>query len=92
VLRYGDPPPGGLTAIVSITNNADKPAVGCVYTPVPVAGTATMIAPDPSWTRTLTVTGSEETRINIYGLATGSNWHVTVTCDNGLLTSVDTTY
>ena len=39
-----------------------------------------------------TVTGSEETRSRSCGPPTGSTYHVTVTCDNGLSTSVDKTY
>jgi hypothetical protein len=78
------------TAFVSITNNANKPAVGCVYRSVPVAGTATMVnIPDVNFT----VTGSQETRIHTGdGPATGSTFHPTVTCDNGLSTSRDVTY
>jgi hypothetical protein len=91
MLRYGDPPPGGLTAIVSITNNANQPAVGCVMTIVPVAGIAAGVnfnVPDEHFT----VTGSEEVRAHSAGQATGSTWHVTVTCDNGLSTSQDVVY
>ena len=42
-----------------------------------------------------TVTGSEEARIpqgSSEGPATGSTFHVTVTCDNGLSTSTDKIY
>ena len=75
-------------AFVSITNNADKPAVGCVYRSVAVAGAATGINWDDFVN--FTVTGSQETRIKwIVGPATGSTFHVTVTCDNGLSTSMD---
>ena len=78
-----------LTAIVSITHNANKPAVGCVYRSPAVAGPATMVnVPDV----TFTVTGSAETRLDLHGPATGSTFHITVTCDNGLSTSVDTIY
>ena len=78
VLRLGDPPG---TSFVSIINS-DKPSVGCMYRSVAVAGTATMI----NYRREvpLTLTGSEETRIDPNGPATGSTFHVTVTCDNGL--------
>jgi hypothetical protein len=74
-------------AFVSITNNADKPAVGCVYRSVAVAGTATAI----NWNDSVnfTVTGSQETKIKYRGPATGSTFHDTVTCDNGLSTSMD---
>jgi hypothetical protein len=91
VLRYDDP----LTAaFVAITNNANQPAVGCVLRTVPVAGPAAMVnfvVPD----RNFTVTGSEETRIPAgasLGPATGTTWHDTVTCDNGLSTSTDKIY
>jgi len=89
VLRYGDPSPDGIPAFVSITNNANKPAVGCVYRSPAVAGPATMVnVPDV----TFTVTGSAETRLDLHGPATGSTFHITVTCDNGLSTSVDKIY
>jgi len=87
VLRYGDP----LTAYVSITNN-DKPAVGCVYRSLAVAGVAASVSyrgPDVNFT----VTGSEETRFRTgEGPATGSTWRVTVTCDNGLSIIRDVIY
>ena len=84
VLRYDDP----LTAaFVSIANNANKPAVGCTYRSVATAGPAALVnyyVPDINFT----VTGSEETRIRTgEGPATGSTFHITVTCDNGLSTS-----
>jgi hypothetical protein len=92
VLRYDDPL---TTAFVSITNN-DKPAVDCVQSTVPVAGIAARInfpVPDLNFT----VTGSEETRLPAgasrrLGPATGSTFHVTVTCNNGLSTSRDMVY
>jgi hypothetical protein len=77
------------TATVSITNH-DKPAVGCMLTSVAVAGTATMINYRRDYP--FTVTGSEVTRIDPDGPATGSTFHVTVTCDNGLSSSLDTVY
>ena len=46
VLRYDDPM---TAAFVSITNNANKPAVGCVYRSVAVAGTAAGV----NYTRTI---------------------------------------
>lgn len=80
-----------LTAIVAITNNANKPAVGCLYRSVAVAGQATMIRYDHSVN--FTVTGSAETRVRVGdGPATRSTFHVTVTCDNGLSTSQDVVY
>jgi hypothetical protein len=75
---------------VSITNNADKPAVGCVYTAIAVAGPATTV--NYNDTVSFSVTGSAETRIDRPGPATGTTWHVTVTCDNGLSTSQDKIY
>jgi Protein of unknown function (DUF2510) len=80
-----------LTAIVSITNNANRPAVGCVYRSVAVAGEATTIHYDHSVD--FTVTGSAETKVHVgNGPATGSTFHVTVTCNNGLSTNQDVTY
>ncbi len=91
------PPPSELTlrvdnigSFVSITNNANKPAVGCVLRVVAVAGEATIIHYDHS--DNFTVTGSEETRINHHGPATGSTFHDTVTCDNGLSITQDVIY
>jgi hypothetical protein len=77
------------TTIVSITNN-DKPAVGCMYRSVAVAG----IAAGVNFTRDypFTVTGSAETRIDPNGPATGSTFHVTVTCDNGLSANAEGIY
>ena len=89
-LWYGDPSRDGIPAFVAITNNADKPAVGCVYIAVAVAGPATKINYDDSVN--FTVTGSAETRIDRHGPATGTTWHVTVTCDNGLTLSQDHIY
>jgi hypothetical protein len=80
-----------LTAIVSITNNANKPAVGCVYRAVAVAGVAAGLHYDHSVN--FTVTGSAETRVHVGdGPATGSTFHDTVTCDNGLSASQDVIY
>jgi hypothetical protein len=92
VLRYDEP---GTAAFVSIKNN-DKPAVGCMLRSVPVAGIAARVnfqVPDQNFT----VTGSEETSMpagaaRSLGPATGSTFHVTVTCDNGLSTEMDRTY
>jgi hypothetical protein len=74
-------------AFVSITNNADNPAVDCVYRSVAVAGVATAV----HWNDSVNfnVTGSQETKIKYRGPATGSTFHDTVTCDNGLSTSMD---
>ena len=83
--RLADPQ----TAFVSITNNANKPAVNCVFNTVAVAGPATLVSlPDINFT----ITGSQETRIHRDGPATGSTFHDTVTCDNGLSTTHDNTY
>jgi hypothetical protein len=79
-----------MAVFVSITNNANKPAVGCVYRSVAVAGEATIIHYDQS--DNFTVTGSAESRIDYHGPATGSTFHTTVTCDNGLSTSQDVIY
>lgn len=74
-------------AYVSITNNSDERAVGCVYRSVAVAGTARAI----HWNDSVnfTVAGSQEAKIKYRGPATGSTFHDTVTCDNGLSTSMD---
>jgi hypothetical protein len=87
---YGDPRPNGIPAFVSITNNAGKPAVGCAYTAVAVAGPGTVV--NYNDTVNFTVTGAEETRLDRPGPATGTSWHVTVTCGNGLSTSLDHVY
>lgn len=75
-LRYGDPYFGGIPAFVLITNNDNKPPVGCLYR-------------DGINSINFTISGSAETRIDIRGIPTGTNYHVTVTCDNGLSTSQD---
>lgn len=81
-------------AFVSITNNANKGPVGCTMNTVPVSGTAAMVnfnVPDNHFT----LAGSEEARIpagSSIGPATGSSFHLTVTCDNGLSTSMDAVY
>jgi hypothetical protein len=91
VFRLDDPV---TTAFVSMTNHANQPAVGCTMTTVPVAGPAAMVnynVPDNHFT----VAGSEEARIpagGSLGPASGSTWHLTVTCDNGLSTSLDKVY
>jgi hypothetical protein len=84
VVRYD-----GAGGHVSITNNADKPAVGCVERSVAVAGQATLVHWDHS--ENFTVTGSAETIIDYHGPPTGSTFHITVTC-GGLSTSQDLTY
>ncbi len=90
VLRHDDP----ITAVfVSITNNANKPAVHCEFRSVAVAGTAAMV--NYVQDENFTVTGSQETRVRAgssVGPATGSSFHITVTCDNGLSTSQDVVY
>jgi hypothetical protein len=85
VVRYDNP-----ATFVSITNNADKPAVGCEYRSVAVAGLAAGV----NYERTFnfTITGSAETRIDPNGPATGSTFQITVTCDNGLSTSQNKIY
>jgi len=90
VLRYDEPI---TAAFVSIANNANQSAVGCVLRSVAVAGVAAGINYNAE--HAFTVTGSEEARIpqgSSEGPATGSTFHVTVTCDNGLSTSVDKVY
>jgi hypothetical protein len=75
-LEYGNPYFGGIPAFVSITNNDNKPPVGCLYR-------------DGINSINFTVTGSAPTQINIPGIPTGTTFHVTVTCDNGLSSSQD---
>jgi len=78
---------------VSIANNPNQSGVGCVLRSVAVAGVAAGL--NYSADHAFTVTGSAETSIpqgSSEGPATGSTFHVTVTCDNGLSTSVDKVY
>ena len=78
-------------AFVSMTNHENEPGVGCVMRTVPVAGPAAMVnynVPDNPFT----LAGSQEVTIpagGSLGPATGSTWHLTVTCDNGLSASLD---
>jgi len=79
--------------VVSMTNNANQPAVGCVRRAVPVAGIAAGVnfgVPDEHFT----VTGSDEARVpeGRAGPPTGSTFQITVTCDNGLSASMEATY
>jgi hypothetical protein len=90
LFHFGPGRPDGISGFASITNNANKPPVGCVYHAVATAGTAAAVGYTSNVP--LTVTGSAEARIDLPGPQTGSTWHVTVTCDNGLSTSVDTVY
>jgi hypothetical protein len=90
VVRFDDPP---TAAFVSITNNGNG-SVGCVMKTVPVAGLAAGVnyfVPDNNFT----VAGAQEARIpagSSLGPATGSTFHITVNCDNGLSTSMDRVY
>jgi hypothetical protein len=61
-----------------------------MYRSVAVAGTAAAVNYRREYP--FTVTGSEETRIDPNGPATGSTFHLTVECDNGLSTSADRMY
>jgi hypothetical protein len=85
VVRYDN---SSMAVFVSITNNTNK--VGCVYRSVAVAGPATAVHYDHS--DSFTVTGTAETPINYHGPATGSTFHNTTTCDNGLSSTQDVTY
>lgn len=85
VFRFDQPG----TATVAIVNN-DKPSVGCTFTSVAVAGTATVIGYRRDYP--FTVTGSAETKIAPDGPATGSTFRVTVTCDNGLSSTQDVVF
>jgi hypothetical protein len=75
---------------VSITNPANNAPVGCVYRSVAVAGAAAGVNYDH--TDTFTVSGSAPTTVSYHGPATGSTFHNTVTCDNGLSNTQDATY
>lgn len=75
---------------MSITHNENKPVVNCVFTTVAVAGPANAIG--YSQVNNFTVTGSEATPIPAQGPTTGSTFHDTVTCDNGLSASHDGIY
>ena len=79
-LRYDPPTFTGITAFVGITNNENKPPVDCTYSDG-------VTAPRP-----FTVTGSVESRVDIAGIPTGTVFHVTVTCDNGLTHSADKSF
>ena len=93
------PPPSNLlvsydnsstAVIVTITNNANNPPVNCVYRSVAVAGPATAVNYDH--TDNFTVIGSAPAQIPYHGPATGSMFHNTVTCDNGLSNIQDVPY
>jgi hypothetical protein len=86
-VRYDN---SAMALFVSITNNANKPAVGCVLRSIAVAGPAATVNFDRS--EDFTVTGSAETRVEYNGPSTGSTFHKTVTCDNGLSNSQDIIY
>ncbi|WP_280826702.1 hypothetical protein [Mycobacterium sp. OTB74] len=62
----------------------------CQYAAAAVAGPAAAI--NYVDTATVTINGSAETRFDRPAGQTGSTWHATVTCDNGLSTSADTVY
>ncbi len=81
--------PGGPATVVSIANNGDS-AVNCTRNSVPTAGIAAsvnFVVPDEHFT----VFGTAEARVRegVVGPPTGSTFHVTVTCDNGLSASMD---
>ncbi|MCV7290092.1 hypothetical protein H7J87_32680 [Mycolicibacterium wolinskyi] len=61
-----------------------------MFTSVAVSGTATAIGYRRDYP--FTVAGSAETRIAPDGPATGSTFRVTVNCDNGLSSTIDTVY
>jgi hypothetical protein len=90
LFHFGAGRPDGIPGFASITNNAGKPPVGCMYHAVAVAGTAAAVGYTSNVP--LTVTGSAETRIDLPGPQTGSSWQVTVTCDNGLSTNTNVVY
>jgi hypothetical protein len=90
LFHFGAGRPDGIPGFASITNNAGKPPVGCMYHAVATAGTAAAVGYTSNIP--LTVTGSAETRIDLPGPQTGSTWNVTVTCDNGLSTTLGEVY
>jgi hypothetical protein len=83
-----------ITAVfVSMSNNPSGTPVGCRMNSGARSGTAAAIG----WAKDddFTITGSQEARIpagSSNGPATGSNFRLTVTCDNGTSTSMDTVY
>lgn len=85
---FGGGSPRGIPAFVQITNNSAT--VNCSYHAVAVAGPAQAV--NFVSDRSLTVTGSAETRLDLPGPETGSTWHATVTCDNGLSAEQDQVY
>jgi hypothetical protein len=72
-LNYGEPSvlPPFIPAFIAITNNANKPPVNCLYR-------------DGINSIDVVVNGDAATEVRIPGIATGTTYHVTVTCDNGL--------
>ena len=91
VMRLDEPV---TAAFVSMTNHENLPPVGCTMRTVALGGPAAMVnygVPEEHFT----VTGGQESRIpagGSIGPPTGSTWRLTVTCDNGLSTSLDKTY
>ncbi len=72
---------GGITATVSITNNANKPAVPCRY------------QAEGDIERPFTVSGDAPAPVVISpAFPQNRYWPVTVTCDNGLSVKTGTTY
>lgn len=96
------PPPPQLTmrldnpisaAFVSMANAPAGSTVGCRMNTVATSGTAAAVG----WTAVndFTLVGGQEARIpagSSNGPATGSSFHITVTCDNGTSTSMDAVY
>lgn len=80
-------------AIVSMANVPSGSTVGCHMNTVATSGTAAAVG----WLadNDFTLVGTQETRVpagSANGPATGSNFHLTVTCDNGTSTSLDAVY
>lgn len=96
------PPPPQLTmrldnpisaAFVAMKNAPSGSTVGCHMTTVATSGVAASIGARVE--NDFTLVGSQETRVpagSANGPSTGSNFHLTVTCDNGVSTSLDAVY
>ena len=88
MLRRDDPVTG---VFVSMANVPSGSTVGCRMTTVALSGVAASVGYQVA-DNVFTLVGSQETKVpagGSNGPATGSNWRVTVTCDNGVSSSLD---